>query len=288
MVEAGDYVQVERALEEGADVENEGGRIPLYAAVEQGSVELVELLLEHGADVHWRTRNDETPAYLAAQNGYVDILKRLADRGADLGRGVAGGCKSALRVAIRYGEFEVVRYLVEDYAVDLEAVQEWERCEPVDAAASNGQVDILKYLLEQGFEPDVLNGLGMTPLHSAVAYADAQDYDDETMLAMVDLLLAHGADPDITGGRTKRKRRGTPDVNWQAKKNVLDVALRYGSAPVIRRLLEYGVEPSPPHETRLRRSYRPEMADSPVEEVVEHNDRADEDAAIEVLREYGY
>ena len=49
-----------------------------------GRRDVVELLLENGADVNMADKNQIGPLYAAAQRGSMDIVKMLVDNGANL------------------------------------------------------------------------------------------------------------------------------------------------------------------------------------------------------------
>ena len=64
-------------LEAGADANGrttEGGATPLHNAAASGSVELVQLLLEYGADAEARLDDGRTPAALASDDAVLSLL----------------------------------------------------------------------------------------------------------------------------------------------------------------------------------------------------------------------
>jgi ankyrin repeat protein len=74
---------VEYLLDAGADVnqvaDNALKVAPIHAAVSNGDIEIVKLLLEHGADPNARQQNDFTPLQAATQTkrqDLVDLLQR--------------------------------------------------------------------------------------------------------------------------------------------------------------------------------------------------------------------
>jgi hypothetical protein len=84
----GQNVGVVRALlARGADVQAgsvEGVFTPLHMAAQGGDVELVQLLLSFGADVHARGPSRFTPLHVAAQHGHARVVDALVAHGADV------------------------------------------------------------------------------------------------------------------------------------------------------------------------------------------------------------
>ena len=53
----------------------------IHVAAESGTPEICELLLDKGANIEARNRNEETPFLVAARYGNIDCMKLLIDRG---------------------------------------------------------------------------------------------------------------------------------------------------------------------------------------------------------------
>ncbi|XP_074093654.1 zinc-RING finger and ankyrin repeat domain-containing protein rolling pebbles isoform X1 [Cotesia typhae] len=167
----------------------------------EGSVEMVSLLLEFGADVELTNSQGCTALSLAASRGHCDVVRRLAAAGASLGHAdMAGQCP--LVHAARQGRLSVVGYLLacdwvvhqdpEDTSSDTsreEAAQQ-----AVVAAASQGHEAIVEYLLDMAEvtvdRPDTL--IGETALTIAAAHGST---------ATVSALLARGASPLATNAK---------------------------------------------------------------------------------------
>lgn len=66
-------------LDAGADpnVEQEGGWTPLHAAALHGDLDLIELLLRHGADPGSTSVDGKTPADLAREKNHTQVAERL-------------------------------------------------------------------------------------------------------------------------------------------------------------------------------------------------------------------
>ena len=109
----GDARTVELLLQRGADPNRPGpsGTTALMWAIPD--VEKVRVLLARGAAVNARSQTERTPLLVAASYpGTVDVLRLLLDRGADL-RATDQGGATALTLAVRSADVDVVRFLVE-------------------------------------------------------------------------------------------------------------------------------------------------------------------------------
>ena len=81
----GDYAEVKRLIEEGADVnaqDKDLGWNALGEASREGHIEIVELLIEEGADVNVNAYG--TALMFASQYGHIDIVRLLIEAGADV------------------------------------------------------------------------------------------------------------------------------------------------------------------------------------------------------------
>ncbi|XP_016909775.2 protein TANC2 isoform X4 [Apis cerana] len=169
----------------------------------EGSVEMVSLLLEFGADVELTNSQGCTALSLAAARGHCDVVRRLAAAGASLGHtDMAGQCP--LVHAARHGRLSVVGYLLAcDWVVptnvsEAEGSQEIGREEAaqqaVVAAAAQGHESIVEYLLDMAEvivdRPDTL--IGETALTIAAANGST---------ATVSALLARGANPTAVNAK---------------------------------------------------------------------------------------
>src|SRR5206468_2929148 len=100
-------------LEHGSDPNRAGASGTTALMWSVPDLEKVRLLLEHGANVNARSETDRTPLLVAAgYPGTVDLLRLLLDKGAELRAEDRSGA-TALSLAVRSADVEVVRFLVE-------------------------------------------------------------------------------------------------------------------------------------------------------------------------------
>lgn len=91
-IKSGNRASVEEMIEAGADLnqQDKQGWIPLNWAAGSGQLEMVELLLEHGADPLAVGRDLRTPQMIALAAGHAEVVKRLRRAEADVKGGEAG------------------------------------------------------------------------------------------------------------------------------------------------------------------------------------------------------
>jgi ankyrin repeat protein len=117
----------------------EAGATPLMLACWKDSVALVDLLLQSGADVHWKDSEGKTAFERVIQSTLqydvpIQIVKSLLDAGA----------------AIESRHFH--------------------GCTPLSIAAIKGDPAVLQWLLEKGSQVNAPDEFGMTPLMQAAMY----------------------------------------------------------------------------------------------------------------------
>lgn len=116
-VRRNDAGEVDRLLAQGADANADrtpgyAGRPPLFHAATFGYVDIAAKLLDRGAQVDYGAdRGVPTPLMLAAINGGPQMVQLLLDRGADVNAEAAGS--TALTEAVRQGRAQVVALLLD-------------------------------------------------------------------------------------------------------------------------------------------------------------------------------
>nr|XP_012591098.1 2-5A-dependent ribonuclease isoform X1 [Microcebus murinus] len=112
-VEEEDVQMVQQLLERGADAnfqEESGGWTALHNAVQACRGDIVGLLLRHGADPCLRKWNGATPFIVAAIVGNVPLLELFLSKGADVNECDCNGF-TAFMEAAQYGWVEALRFL---------------------------------------------------------------------------------------------------------------------------------------------------------------------------------
>jgi ankyrin repeat protein len=163
-IEGGDLKKAKSALDAGADPSGGPGKgyySPLRDAAQVNIPVMVELLLKYGADPNAASEGDR-PLVCAAYEGSVEIVKLLVGHGADLEP--ANGSKPLLVAASR-GKTDVIVYLIAKGAHVTAA--DGSGYTALHRAARAGQVDAVRVLLASGADPASRDKWGRTPLDLA-------------------------------------------------------------------------------------------------------------------------
>jgi ankyrin repeat protein len=155
-----------------------------HLATWNGDAAVAELFLAHGADPNLRRADGKTPYFLAVRSGnkpVADVLLAHGARPSDvrITDELVGACR---RVDVRAASAIVRRY--PDVSKQLDASD----IEALIEAAGQNRLDVVKLMLETGFDPAVPGESGATALHTAAWHGH---------VGMVRLLLKFGAPTDI-------------------------------------------------------------------------------------------
>ena len=130
----GDYVRVKHLVEnKNADIHNNNDNA-LFLAVAYEHLDIVEYLVEKGANIHKSSILDS-----AAFNGYLDIVKYLIKNGVD----IHNENDNALFLAAERGHLDIVKCLISKGA-DIYCSKDYTIC----GAASYNHLHIVKYLIQ--------------------------------------------------------------------------------------------------------------------------------------------
>ncbi|CAH3128614.1 unnamed protein product [Porites lobata] len=148
------------------------GLTPLHQATLRSNQEIVDLLLDHGANVNQANAYGETPLHFACQAASLHCVNKFIENGADL-RAEDGGGRTCIHHAARSGSVLKLHYLT---ACGLSLKKRDKRgLTALHIAAEHGQLDACEYLLRhKRFPPDVRDSANTTPLHLAAKYAHCE------------------------------------------------------------------------------------------------------------------
>jgi hypothetical protein len=121
---------------------------PLLSAVKSGNMEMVQLMLDHGADPNWFAAED-LPLTMAAFRGYRDIALALLEGGAD----VNDGNPPAIVVAVAREQTAMIEMLLQ-HGARLDTPETGSRAMTV--AMSLGLESMVDFLASKGVERGVV------------------------------------------------------------------------------------------------------------------------------------
>src|SRR5690606_22628957 len=182
------------------------GTTALHWAVREDDLELVDRLLDAGADPQAANRYGITPLRLAAENGSAAVVGRLLEAGASAAEvGIEG--ETVLMTAARTGDVATLRVLLENGA-EVDAREGWHGQTALMWAAAQCHPDAIRELVAHGADVNARSNLeewerqrtaeprdkwlppgGLTPPLFAAR---------EDCVAAVPVLLELGAELDVT------------------------------------------------------------------------------------------
>lgn len=185
----GNAAIITNLLDHGADVNrrnSETTSTSLLYAVLSGREAVVRLLLNKGARVDFRYRDNQTVLHIAAAEGNVPILEELLAAGADVNAADRRD-RTALDEAVLHNRLSGVLWLFH-HGADIRRVHPLDGRGPLHAACIKGFANLIQPLIEAGADPAQPDRFGLTPLDLAL------DYKNENVVAaLLHLNLKSGA-----------------------------------------------------------------------------------------------
>ncbi|KAJ7270941.1 ankyrin repeat-containing domain protein [Mycena rebaudengoi] len=236
---------IQLLLEHGANVNLQGGHdiTALQTASWLGNTVAVQLLLDYGANVAAR---GEHALQAASFRGHVAVVQLLLGHGADVNL-QGEGDTTALLVASVVGSTEVVQLLL-DHGADANK-QGGHFGTALQAASEKGNLDVVQLLLDHDADVNLEGGYYRTALQAASMWGSND---------IVQVLLENGADVNLQGGHYGTALQAASmwgsndivqallekdaDMNLQGGYygTALQAAARWGSDDIVQVLLENG------------------------------------------------
>uniref|UniRef100_A0A8C8Z2B6 Protein phosphatase 1 regulatory subunit n=1 Tax=Prolemur simus TaxID=1328070 RepID=A0A8C8Z2B6_PROSS len=173
------------------DSTNADGISALHQACIDENLEVVRFLVEQGATVNQADNEGWTPLHVAASCGYLDIARYLLSHGANIAAVNSDG-DLPLDLAESDAMEGLLKAEIARRGVDVEAAKRAEeelllhdtRCwlnggampearhprtgaSALHVAAAKGYIEVMRLLLQAGYDPELRDGDGWTPLHAA-------------------------------------------------------------------------------------------------------------------------
>lgn len=276
----GNIAVIRALLKAGAAVDgaNADGQTALMVIARTSNIAAAKLLLDRGAKVNTREKwHGQTALMWAAAEAQPAMVKLLVQRGADVNarsdinrwerqvtseprmQARPSGGFTPLLYAARRGCVECAKALVAGGA-DVK-LNDPDGVSPLLLATLNFSFDTAAFLVKQGADVDKWDYWGRSPLYAAVdmntlptgGRADRPSQDETTGLALIEMLLKAGANPNLQlklfpPYRSLRDDRGADNLLSVGTTPLLRAA-KAGDIPAMKLLLAHGANVDLPTAT---------------------------------------
>ena len=127
----------------------------LHFAAHHGHLEIVECLVQHGANIEACNSKGKTPVAIASQEGYLDIVKYLMRRGANMD--VVTKFGYTIMALVVYKVFATVHYYKDELMSDDEDWDPESYRTIVNWKSARGRLDVLLVLISMNISIDDLS-----------------------------------------------------------------------------------------------------------------------------------
>lgn len=220
---------IEELIQKGADVNikvyDKDRNIPLVEyAMEESNTNIVTLLVEKGAIVTFDNDNEEKVLHYVIKSGMFELLTDLINKGININLKTDEG-QTPLFIAVKQGQLQIVIFLC-NLGADIN-IRTSKNSTALHFAVSCPVYEITEFLINNGAEIDAENVYGYTPLQCAL-------YDNN--LKMAKLLVEKGANVNRIYINTHyaRQRLGGTLLHWASR--------NWNSDEVMKFLIENGAD----------------------------------------------
>lgn len=169
-IESRDLQEVTRILNEGFDINsvNQDGQTALHLAAEKGFLEIVQSLIDMGANIDCKDFYKYTPLHFAA-NEHKEITRLLIERGANPNI-INNERQSALTIAMNKGNNEICLELLKSNLITADTVNysNFLYKAPLYYASRSGDLEMVELLMQKGADVKFCDSKGLSSLHVAV------------------------------------------------------------------------------------------------------------------------
>jgi ankyrin repeat protein len=201
----------------------------LWAAAKSGNVKVIEELVAAGHDLNAKktgfVREGFTPIHIAVLHGQEEAIKTLVKLGADINAKNKEG-ETPLWLAVSELKHPAVGKLLLELGAKKDARNSDLRMTPLDWAAFDGKVEMVRMLLDHGANPNAGRGSSRS--------APIQQCANNGNVEILEMLLKTGADVNAI----------------HAGSHALGTAATFGHLQFVKKLLEAGANPNLPDESR--------------------------------------
>ena len=151
--------------EDDLNFEDSDNRTALHLAVCEKLTDVVQVLIDAGADIDTVNKDGWAPLDSACKYGTLDVVKMLVEAGTGLRDTIDEGW-TCLHIAACFGHTETVRYLMGLPFVDMNH-RDGNNRTALCVAVDEEHTDIVQVLFDAGADIDTQNNEGWSPLHYA-------------------------------------------------------------------------------------------------------------------------
>ena len=229
---------------------------PIHFAVREGHLAITELLIEHGADLGYRSYPFSEPLLTFAEDRGHEEVAELLRRSLSRRFSVSAGTETIVAAAGKGDLRAVEQELQRDPSLARRGNETGDTA--LHHAASKGHISVVEALIASGADVNAVRGDGYRPIHCALMPNWFFELAMSRGERVADLLLKGGAEYTIyvaaLRGDTAFVRnalardRSLANFEDTCHHRVLSAAVRRGDVAMTRVLLEHGADPNLPEQ----------------------------------------